>query len=89
MKIIGLIEKSGTFENNKYHNVNLHCTRPDDNAIGEVTEVVKIKMLSHDEVFGKTYKPEDWQALVGKHIVPLFDKYGRVQHIKFLDNKTV
>lgn len=88
MKIIGLVERSGTFENNKYHNVILHCTKTDENAIGEVTEIVKIKMQNHDEVFGKTYKPEDWQALVGRYIQPMYDRYGRCQYIRFLDNKT-
>lgn len=89
MKIIGIVERKGTYENNDYHNVVLHCTRPDPYSIGEVTEIVKIKMSTHDEVFGKIYEPKDWQALIGKHIIPYYDKYGRVQSIQFLDNKTL
>lgn len=85
MKIVGVIERKGTYENNNYHNVNLHCTRPDENAMGVISEVVKIKFSEHENILGKKYTPEDWQGLLGREIIPMYDKYGRTNYIKFLD----
>ena len=85
MKIVGVIERKGTYEDNNYHNVNLHCTRPDENAMGVISEVVKIKFSEHENILGKKYTPEDWRNLIGKEIIPMYDKYGRTNYIKFLD----
>ena len=91
MKVVGVKAKSGTYEGTAYNNVYLHCLKDDENAEGQVCEVVKVKFSKLAEVFGTnpmTY--EDVCALIGMDINVLYaDKYNNVGMITILDGKGV
>jgi len=81
MKVVGIKQAAGKYEGQDYHNVNLHCTFEDENALGLVTEVVKCKFAKIKEIFGMEMKAEDWQGLIGSDILVNYSKYGAVNGV--------
>lgn len=86
-KVIGVQEKAGEYQGHEYHNVLLHTTTTADNALGEVTEVIKVKYNDVPEVFNKVMKSEDWQNLIGNEISVMYDRYGRTADIQIHEQK--
>ncbi|MCM1228210.1 MAG: hypothetical protein NC320_12480 [Clostridium sp.] len=82
MQVLGIAEKMGKYEGNEYHNIMIHCCKENENAYGQITEVVKVKFANVREVFGKVMSASDWQRLVGKTIFVSYDRYGVVQNVQ-------
>lgn len=87
MKVIGIQEKSGSFEGREYHNVMIHCTKESDDSYGEITEVVKVKFANVREVFGKPMSASDWQNLLQKTVFVNYNRYGNVQAVQIAEMK--
>lgn len=87
MKVIGIQERSGEYQGNKYHNVMIHCTKESDDSYGEITEVIKVKFSNVREVFGKAMSSADWQNLISKNIFVNYDRYGVVQFVQIVEVK--
>jgi hypothetical protein len=75
MKVIGIIRKSGEYNGHAYDNYTLHCTTEDENAIGEITETVKVKAVNFYQVFGETPSERFFSSLIGVEIMPYYDKF--------------
>ena len=84
-KVIGVTEKSGEFNGSPYHNVMINCVRGDENCIGQLSEVIKVKFALVKEIFGRPYSAADWQTLVGKEIRAFFNRYGNCEEIRVVD----
>lgn len=87
MKVIGIQERSGEYQGNKYHNVMIHCTKESDDSYGEITEVIKVKFANVREVFGKAMSAADWQNLLHNTIYVNYDRYGIVQSVQIAEVK--
>lgn len=85
MKVIGMVQKHGEYQGREYDNIYLHCVVSDDNALGELTEVVKIKTAEVRDIFGKAMYAADWENLLGRSIRVYYGRYGRVDEIRVLD----
>lgn len=85
MKVVGVQEKSGEYQGQKYHNYLTHCLKEDDNALGVISEIVKLKYAKVSEVFGHPMNPEDWQSLISKDIRCYFDKFGQTEEIRIIE----
>lgn len=84
MKVLGVTIKEGEYQGRAYKNVMLHCSYEDQNALGVLTEVVKVKHSSVKEVFGKEMDSKDYQNLIGKQINAYYNRFGVVSEIKVL-----
>lgn len=84
MTVIGVQDKEGTYEGIAYHNYLIHCVKDDGDALGQVTEVVKVKVSKCKEIFGKSMSLDDMDDLIGKDIRCYYDKYGSVNEIRIL-----
>lgn len=85
MVVVGIQEKSGNYNGNDYHNYLLHCLKDDDNALGQISEVLKVKVSKTKEVFGKTMELEDLDDLIGTEIRAYYDRYGQVSEIRIFE----
>lgn len=81
MTVVGIQEKKGNYQGNDYHNYLIHCLKDDGDALGQVTEVLKVKVAKSKEVFGKTVDITDLDELIGKDIRCHYDRYGAVSEI--------
>lgn len=81
MKVLGFAEKKGVFQGNEYHNVYMHCLKDDDEAIGQITEVVKLKARNLDDIFGQHFTIDGLFNIVGAEISLYYDKYGNAQRV--------
>lgn len=86
MKVIGIIQKKGEYQGREYNNLMIHCIVSDRRAVGELTEVLKVRMAAVDEVFGKRMSDADLDELVGKEIRVAYNRYGNVDYIDILDD---
>lgn len=87
MKVIGIAERSGEFNGKAWHNINIHCTYNDDNAIGELTKIVKVKAAISDEVFSTKVDTNFLRSLIGKNIRVYYNQYGNVDMINLVGDK--
>lgn len=83
MKIVGMIQKKGTYEGYDYNKLNIHCTYQDSNgkAAGVLTCIHKIKVQDIERIFGKKYSEKELEALVGKDIEVYYDQWRNVERI--------
>ena len=83
MKIVGIVQKKGTYEGFDYNNLVLHCTYEDANGktVGVLTCMHKIKVNRLPEIFGKKMSDSDIQSLVGKSIEVYYDQWRNVEKI--------
>lgn len=85
MKLVGVEEKKGTFENREYHNYIFHCTNSFDNGSGEGIQVsshkIKAKVLT--EVLGKEISLIDVKAFLGQEVKCFYDQYKNVSYVIF------
>lgn len=86
MIVIGMIQKHGEYQGREYDNVYLHCTTSDENAVGELTEVVKVKTSEVRKVFGKPMSAADWGDLLGKEIRVYYGRYGNVDEVRVCED---
>lgn len=85
MKLVGIEEKQGTYENREYHNFILHCTSSFENGLGEGTQVSshKIKQKVLSEALGKQVTLKDIKAFIGQEVKCYYDKYTNVSFVIF------
>lgn len=86
MKVVGIIQKKGEYQGREYNNLMIHCIVSDRRAVGELTEVLKVRMSAVDEIFGKRMTDADFDDLVGKEIRASYNRYGNVELIDILDD---
>lgn len=84
MKVVGIQEKKGNYNGINYDNYLLHCLKNDAQAIGEISEVVKVKVANSKEVFGTVVDETYRRSLVGKEIRCYYDKFGVVTEVRVL-----
>lgn len=84
MKVVGIQEKKGNYQGTEYHNYLIHCLKDDEEAIGQISEVVKVKFVKAKEVFGRVMSADDFNALIGKEIRCYFDCYGVTTEIRVI-----
>lgn len=82
MKVVGIQEKSGNYQGSDYHNYLLHCLKDDDNALGQVSEIIKIKFANVKEVFGKPMSLDDFNGLIGQEIRCYYNRFGQATEIR-------
>lgn len=88
MKIIGIEERIGEFENKPYHNVNFHCAEEFENEKSEGVRVsiVKVRYDILTKTFGKELTTSEIKSLVGKDVDFLYDKYKNVSYVEFANS---
>lgn len=86
MKVVGIIQKKGTYEGFDYNNLLLHCTYEDTNgnAAGVLTCHHKIKVKDIERIFGKKMSDNDLNNLVGCDIQVFYDQWRNVERIIIL-----
>jgi len=85
MRVVGVQQRSGEYQGNKYDNFLIHCLKEDDDCLGEISEIVKVKASKVKEIFGRQMQPEDWQNLIGKEIRQYCDKYGQTIEVRVVE----
>lgn len=85
MTVVGIQEKKGEYNGNAYHNYLIHCLKDDDNALGQVSEIVKVKFASVKEVFGKPMSLPELDSLIGEDIRCYYDKFGNATEIRVVE----
>jgi len=88
MKIIGIEERFGEFENKPYHNINFHCAEEFVNEKSKGLNVSKIK-VRYDvltDSFDKALTTTEVLSLVGKDVEFYYDKYKNVSIVNVFDS---
>ncbi len=89
MKIIGIEERIGVYEDKPFHNVNFHCAEEfnNDKSEGLKVSVVKVRYDVLTKTFGKELTTSEIKSLVGKYIEEfLYDRYRNVSYVEFVDS---
>lgn len=90
MKIVGIEEKLGVYEDKPFHNVILHCAEEfynNDKTEGLRVSQVKVRYDVLTKTFGKELTTSEIKSLVGKDVEEfLYDKYSNVKAIEFVDS---
>ena len=90
MKIVGIEERIGVYEDNPFHNVNLHCAEEfgnNDKSEGLKVSIVKVKYNVLTKTFGKELTTLEIKSLVGKDVEEFhYDRYGNVSLVEFVDS---
>lgn len=89
MKIIGIEERIGVYEEKPFHNVNFHCAEEfnNDKSEGLKVSVVKVRYDVLTKTFGKELTTSEIKSLVGRDIEEfLYDKYRNVSFVEFVDS---
>lgn len=87
MKIIGIEERIGEYEDRPYHNVNFHCAEEFASEKSKGLDVSKVK-VRYDvltDTFGKALTTAEILSLVGKYVKFHYDKYKNVSIVIFYD----
>jgi len=85
MTVVGIQEKKGEYNGNAYHNYLIHCLKDDDNALGQISEVLKVKVAKVKEIFGKPMGLEDLDSIIGEDIRCYYDKFGSPSEIRVVE----
>lgn len=85
MVVVGIQEKKGEYNGNAYHNYLIHCLKDDDNALGQISEVIKVKRSNSKEIFGRKMDYSDLDDLIGEEIRCHYDRYGNASEILVVD----
>ncbi len=88
MKIVGITERIGEFENKPYHNVNFHCAEEfnDEKSKGLKVSIVKVRYDILTKTFDKELTTSEIKSLVGKDVDFLYDKYQNVSLVEFYNS---
>ena len=99
-KVIGILNSQGVYKDNPYHNLMIQVEYKDENqnkdCIGTMVDAIKVKFSRIGEIFHldenqaqiETLKASYFQFLVGKQIKVYYDRYGSVDGITVLENKS-
>lgn len=85
MKVVGIAEKKGEYQGTAYHNYMIHCLKDDDEALGQISEVLKVKVAKVKEVFGRPMEYYDLDDLIGAEIRCYYDKFGAPSEIRVVE----
>ncbi len=89
MKIVGIEEKIGVYEDKPFHNVILHCAEEfynNDKTEGLRVSKVKVRYDVLTKIFGKELTISEIKSLVGKDVEEfLYDRYSNVKSIEFVE----
>lgn len=90
MKIIGIEEKIGEFDNKPYHNVNFHCAEEFNNerSNGLRVSTTKVKYDALTESFDRTLTTSEILSLVGQDVDFYYDKYKNVSIVNIIESKS-
>lgn len=90
MKIIGIEEKIGEFDNKSYHNVNFHCAEEFNNerSNGLRVSTTKVKYDALTESFDRTLTTSEILSLVGQDVDFYYDKYKNVSIVNIIESKS-
>lgn len=88
MKIIGIEETSGEFDNRPYHNVNFHCAEEFNNekSKGLRVSTTKVKYNVLTESFDKELTTAEILSLVGQDVDFYYDKYKNVTIVNVIES---
>lgn len=88
MKIIGIEEKFGEFENKPYHKVHFHCAEEfhNEKSKGLRVEVVKVKYDILTESFDKALTTAEILSLVGQEVDFYYDKFKNVSIVNVIES---
>lgn len=88
MKIIGIEEKIGEFDNRPYHNVNFHCAEEFNNekSNGLRVSTTKVKYDTLTESFDKALTTAEILSLVGQDVDFYYDKYKNVTIVNVIES---
>lgn len=91
MKIIGIEEKIGEFDNRPYHNVNFHCAEElnDENSKGLKVSIAKVKYDALTNSFDKALTTAEIKSLVGQDVEFYYDKYKNVTIVNVIESASV
>lgn len=101
MKVLGIVNSSGVYEGRKYHNLVLHVSYQETNGNkdfkGLMVDTVKLKYADLDVLLNMGLAdPSDvehmgtdsFSWLIGKELVVAYNKFGQVQSIDVIDEKS-
>lgn len=71
LKVIGVSEKSGEYEGQKYDNFVLHCVYEAENVRGNGVKQIKMKRAVYNQ----------FPAQAGDVIDVMYDQYGKVKQL--------
>lgn len=88
MKIIGIEEKIGEYEDRPYHNVNFHCAEEFDNekSKGLRVSTTKVKYDTLTECFNKALTTAEILSFVGQDVDFYYDKYKNVTIVNLIES---
>ncbi len=90
MKIVGIEEKIGMYEDKPFHNVNFHCAeefKNNDKCEGLMVSKVKVRYDVLTKTFGKELTTSEIKSLVGKDVEEFhYDRYGKVSLVEFINS---
>ncbi len=88
MKIIGIEERIGEFENKPFHNVNFNCAEEftSENSKGLNVSKVKVRYDVLTNSFDKALTNAEILSLVGKDVEFYYDKYKNVSVVNIFDS---
>lgn len=88
MKIIGIEETSGEFDNRLYHNVNFHCAEEfkTEKSKGLRVSTTKVKYNALTESFDKELTTAEILSLVGQDVDFYYDKYKNVTIVNVIES---
>ena len=85
MVVVGIQEKKGEYNGITYHNYLIHCLKDDDNALGQISEVIKVKVSKVKEIFGRAMEYSDLDDLIGEEIRCYYDRHGNASEIRVVE----
>jgi len=88
MKIIGVEDSKGVFENRPYHNVNFYGTIPvnSNKGAGLKPKKVKVKLSVLSESFGRMMEVKDIITFMGAELDFDYDEYQNVKRVHVVES---
>jgi len=101
MKVLGIVNSSGNYEGRNYHNLVLHVSYQETNANkdfkGLMVDTVKLKYSDLDVLLNmgladpsdvERMNTDSFAWLIGKDICVAYNKFGQVQSVDIIDEKS-
>lgn len=88
MRIIGIEEKTGEFNDKPYHNVYFHCAEEFANEKGKGLNVsiAKVKYDILTDIFEKALTTTEIFSLVGNDVEFYYDRFRRVKKLDIFES---
>ena len=84
-EILGVVRKSGEYNDRPYDNVQLHCVVNDPDVMGKAVSIYKVKAPLFFEFLAETSLTAE--ALVGKRVSVSCDRFGRVDELNLVPDR--